>query len=277
MEQDQIELLESHKCFDGYQNKYSHYSEILDCTMKFELYLPETKESTPLFWFLAGLTCDETNFTFKSGVQKLASKHKLAFVMPDTSPRGEEVPDGDSWDIGLGAGFYINASQEPWVKHYQMFDYLTKELPSIVHKLIPNFNGKEALMGHSMGGYGSLLIGMRECERFSSISAFAPITNPTKIPWGQKIFTEYLGEDTDAWKEWDTVALVGKEIHYPPIYITQGLSDNFYLEQLQADKFLLAGRKQKINYELKKGYDHSYYFISTFLKDHIKFHLKHLK
>ena len=271
-----VKLEESHKSFNGYQNKYSHYSKVLKCAMKFELYLPETDDLVPLIWFLSGLTCDETNFTHKSGFQRLASQYKLAFIIPDTSPRGENVADGDSWDIGLGAGFYMNTTEEPWQKHYQMYDYITKELPMIVKELIPNFNGKEAMMGHSMGGYGALLVGMRDHERFTSISAFAPITNPTQIPWGQKIFSSYLGDNQTDWKPWDTVNLVGKDMTYPPIYITQGTADNFYEDQLNEDAFLTAGKHQNIRYEKKEGYDHGYYFIATFLEEHIQFHLNNL-
>ncbi len=197
--------------------------------------------------------------------------------MPDTSPRGEDVPEGDNWDIGTGAGFYINATEEPWNKHFKMYDYLTQELPEIVHEIIPNFNGQEAIMGHSMGGYGALLIGMKNPDRFTSISAFAPITNPTQVPWGQKAFTTYLGEDESKWKEWDPVELIKAADDLPPVYITQGTADDFYEVQLVEDTFLAAAEGKDVTYETKEGYDHNYYFIATFVEDHIDFHHKHFQ
>lgn len=272
----QVERLESHKSFGGSQTKYKHHSDILNCDMQFELYLPDTEKETPLIWFLAGLSSNEDNFTQKAGFQKYASEHGIAFAMPDTSPRGEDVEEGDSWDIGTGAGFYINATEEPWSKHYFMYDYLTKELNQIVYDLIPNYSGKESIMGHSMGGYGALQIGMKNPDRFESISAFAPITNPTQVPWGQKIFSNYLGEDEATWKQWDTVSIIKEAGDLPPILIYQGTADDFYDVQLQEDAFLKAGQDKDITYEKKEGYDHNYFFISTFVEDHIDFHAKHL-
>lgn len=273
----QLEILEQHKSFNGQQIKYKHHSEVLGCDMKFELYIPDTDQAVPLIWFLAGLSSTEENFTHKAGFQRYAAERGYAFIMPDTSPRGEDVPEGDNWDIGTGAGFYINATEEPWNKHFKMYDYLTQELPEIVHEIIPNFNGQEAIMGHSMGGYGALLIGMKNPDRFTSISAFAPITNPTKVPWGQKAFTTYLGEDESKWKEWDPVELIKAADDLPPVYITQGTADDFYEVQLVEDTFLAAAEGKDVTYETKEGYDHNYYFIATFVEDHIDFHHKHFQ
>lgn len=273
----QLEILEQHKSFNGQQIKYKHHSETLGCDMKFELYIPDTDQAVPLIWFLAGLSSTEENFTHKAGFQRYAAERGYAFIMPDTSPRGEDVPEGDNWDIGTGAGFYINATEEPWNKHFKMYDYLTQELPEIVHEIIPNFNGQEAIMGHSMGGYGALLIGMKNPDRFTSISAFAPITNPTKVPWGQKAFTTYLGEDESKWKEWDPVELIKAADDLPPVYITQGTADDFYEVQLVEDTFLAAAEGKDVTYETKEGYDHNYYFIATFVEDHIDFHHKHFQ
>lgn len=272
----QLEVVEKHKSFGGWQVKYRHQSEVLNCQMNFELYVPDDQEPTSLVWFLAGLSSTEDNFTTKSGFQKYAAKHNLAFVMPDTSPRGENVPEGDSWDIGTGAGFYINATEKPWDEHFQMYDYITKELPEVVHELLPNFSGKEAIMGHSMGAYGALMIGMKNPERFTSISAFAPITNPTQVPWGQKAYKTYLGEDESKWFEWDTVELAQKDANYPPILIYQGTGDQFYDVQLQPESFLNAAEGKDLEYEKKEDYDHNYFFISTFVEDHIDFHAEHL-
>lgn len=276
----QVELIESHKSFGGYQNKYKHYSETLDCEMTFQLYLPAEKDEQDLdlIWFLAGLSSSDENFTTKGGFQPYAAAYRLAFVMPDVSPRGDDVAEGDHWDIGQGAGFYLNATKDPWQQHYKMYDYLTQELPSIVYDLLDGFSGNEAIMGHSMGGYGALQIGMKNPDRFKSISAFAPITNPTQVPWGIKAFETYLGEDPEAWKEWDTVALA-KKGDLPPLYISQGTDDPFYDEHLQEESFVSACDQANadLTYHKEEGYDHSYYFIASFVEDHIAFHLKHLE
>lgn len=273
----QVEVVEKHKSFGGWQVKYSHQSKVLNCQMNFELFIPQGDEPTALVWFLAGLSSTEDNFTTKSGFQKYAAKHHLAFVMPDTSPRGDQVPEGDNWDIGTGAGFYINATEEPWSDHYHMYDYITKELPEVVYDLLPNFSGKEAIMGHSMGGYGALMIGIKNPDRYESISAFAPVTNPTQVPWGQKAFTTYLGDDESQWAEWDTVKLAKEAQDVPPILIYQGTGDGFYEVQLQPETFLEAAKDLDLTYNKHEDYDHNYFFISTFVEDHIDFHAKHLK
>lgn len=275
-----LKLIEQHRSFNGEQYKYNHHSEVLKCDMKFSVYLPSNKEKKeiPLIWWLSGLTCTDDNFSEKSGFQRLAEKHQIAVIIPDTSPRGEDVADAEAWDLGQGASFYLNATQDPWKKNYNMYTYITDELTDIVSDLVPNFSGKESIMGHSMGGYGALMIGMKNDERFKSISAFAPILNPSEVPWGIKAFSSYLGEDRDSWKEWDVSDLV-KENSVPPILITQGTKDGFYPEQLEETTFLENAKKNnhEVNYKQVDGYDHSYFFISSFLDEHFDFHIKNLR
>ncbi|MFD1929565.1 S-formylglutathione hydrolase [Sporosarcina siberiensis] len=275
-----LKLIENKRSFDGEQCKYTHYSEALQCDMTFSIYLPSNKENKeiPLIWWLSGLTCTDDNFSQKSGFQALASKYQVAVMIPDTSPRGEDVADDEAYDLGKGAGFYVNATQSPWAKNYNMYTYITDELSEIASTLVPNFSGKESIMGHSMGGHGALVIGMKNASRFKAISAFAPITNPIQVPWGIKAFSTYLGEDKATWKEWDASELI-KETGMPPILISQGTADNFYPEQLEETTFLDNARenKQEVTYKKAEGYDHSYFFISTFLDEHFAFHLKNLK
>lgn len=274
-----LKLIEQHRSFGGEQFKYSHHSEVLKCDMTFSLFLPSNKENkeTPLIWWLSGLTCTDDNFSQKSGFQRLAEKHGVAVIIPDTSPRGEDVADDKGWDLGQGAGFYLNATQEPWKQNYQMHTYITEELTDIVSTLIPDFSGKESIMGHSMGGHGALVIGMKKAARFNAISAFSPILSPSQVPWGIKAFSSYLGEDRDSWKKWDASELV-KETSIPPILITQGTKDSFYPEQLKETTFLENAQKNnhEVYYKKVDGYDHSYFFISTFLDEHFDFHMKHL-
>lgn len=275
-----LKLIEKHYSFNGEQLKYSHFSEVLQCNMTFSIYLPSNKENKKLslIWWLSGLTCTDDNFTQKSGFQRLAENHQVAVIIPDTSPRGENVADDEAWDLGQGAGFYLNALQDPWAKNYKTYTYITEELTDIASSLIPNFSGKESIMGHSMGGHGALVIGMKNAERFKAISAFAPILNPSQVPWGIKAFSAYLGEEKDSWKEWDSSELV-KATKIPPILITQGSNDNFYEEQLKETTFLENARKsnQQITYNKVEGYDHSYFFIATFLESHFDFHMNHLR
>lgn len=275
-----LKELEKHFSFNGEQYKYSHYSEVLKCDMTFSIYLPSNKEKKeiPLIWWLSGLTCTDDNFTQKSGFQRLAEKYQVAVIMPDTSPRGENVADDEAWDLGQGAGFYLDATREPWAKNYKMYTYITEELTNIASTLVPNFSGEESIMGHSMGGHGALVVGMKNATRFKAISAFAPILNPSQVPWGKKAFSTYLGEDIESWKEWDASELI-KKTDVPPILITQGTNDKFYLEQLEESIFLKNAKesKQVVNYKKVDGYDHSYFFIATFLEEHFAFHMKYLK
>lgn len=275
-----LKEIERHSSFNGEQYKYSHYSKILDCTMTFGLYLPSNKqnEKIPLIWWLSGLTCTDDIFTQKSGFQRLANKYQVAVIIPDTSPRGEHIPDDKDWDLGQGAGFYLNATRDPWAKNYKMYSYITEELTDIVKSLIPNFSGKESIMGHSMGGHGALVLGMKNSTRFKAISAFAPILNPSNVPWGIKAFSTYLGGNKNSWQEWDATELI-KITNVPPILITQGTKDNFYKEQLNETLFLKNAKEnnQIVNYNQVEGYDHSYFFIATFLEEHFEFHITYLK
>lgn len=275
-----LKIIERHVSFEGKQYKYNHYSKILKCNMTFSVYLPSNKEEKkiPIIWWLSGLTCTDDNFSQKSGFQRLANKYKVAVIIPDTSPRGEHVADDEAWDIGQGAGFYLNAVKEPWSNNYKMYDYIVEDLTSIVPIIVPNFSGKESIMGHSMGGHGALVIGMKNSSRFKSISAFAPILSPSKVPWGTKAFTYYLGEDKSTWKEWDSSELL-KEANLPPILIHQGLQDDFYENQLKETIFMDNAKKNNktVNYKKVEGYDHSYFFIATFLEEHFSFHMKYLK
>ena len=275
-----LKEIERHSSFNGEQYKYSHTSEILGCDMTFSIFLPSNKEGKkiPLIWWLSGLTCTDDNFTQKSGFQRLAEKYQVAVIMPDTSPRGEHIPDDKAWDLGQGAGFYLDAIKEPWSKNYKMYSYITEELTNIAKDLVPNFSGKESIMGHSMGGHGALVLGMKNSTRFKAISAFAPIVNPSNVPWGIKAFSTYLGENQASWKEWDATELI-KVTNVPPILITQGTKDNFYEEQLNETLFLKSAKEnnQIVDYKKIQGYDHSYFFIATFLDDHFEFHMKYLR
>ncbi|MCA9764815.1 MAG: S-formylglutathione hydrolase [Carnobacterium sp.] len=273
----ELEKLEEHVSFDGVQYKYRHESTTLDCSMTFSIYLPNKEKfpKPPLFWWLSGLTCTDDNFTHKAGAQKAAAKLGIAMIMPDTSPRGKDIADSPDYDLGQGAGFYINATQEPWAKHYKMYDYITKELSLLVQDQF-ELTGKEFISGHSMGGHGALVIGLRNPERFQSISAFAPIVNPSQVPWGIKAFGEYLGEDKQDWLKWDALELLkkhkGKNV---PILIDQGEADNFYEKQLQPSKIESIAKEKDypLTLRMQKGHDHSYYTIATFIEDHLNFHL----
>jgi len=275
-----IEQLEQHVSFGGQQFKYKHQSEVLKSDVTFSLFLPSNKEGkkVPLIWWLSGLSCTDDNFTHKSGFQQWAEKYQVAVVVPDTSPRGD-TPNDEAYDLGHGAGFYVNATEEPWRSCYQMYDYITIELAKVVHELVPHFSGDESIMGHSMGGHGALVIGLRNQDRFKVISAFSPILTPSAVPWGQKAFTAYLGEGKEAWKAYDSTALIETVNDVQPILITQGLADNFYPGQLSEGSFLevAAKHKDKVIYQQKEGYDHSYYFIASFMEEHFEFHASHLK
>ncbi len=274
-----LKLVEQKRSFGGEQRKYTHYSDALQCDMTFSIFLPSNKDEKdiPLVWFLSGLTCTDDNFSQKSGFQRLAEQHQVAVIIPDTSPRGEHVANDASYDLGQGAGFYVDAVQEPWAANYQMYTYLTEELAEIASTLIPYFSGNESIMGHSMGGHGALVIGMKNAAKFKAISAFSPILNPIQVTWGIKAFSTYLGEDQSAWKEWDASELI-KQTEAPPILISQGTEDGFYPEQLAEDTFLANAKKndQAVVYEKLEGYDHSYFFIASVLDEHFAFHMKYL-
>ncbi|MBC2245514.1 S-formylglutathione hydrolase [Listeria booriae] len=272
-----MELLEEHRVFDGTQRKYRHHSEMLHCAMTFSLFLPNVEKfpNPSLIWWLSGLTCTDDNFTHKAGAQKKAAELGLALVMPDTSPRGETVADDADWDLGQGAGFYVNATQQPWNANYQMYDYIVTELTTIVRETL-GLTGSESIMGHSMGGHGALVIGLRNPDRFRAISAFSPIVNPSDVPWGMKAFDAYLGADKQAWASWDASKLLASHDGKPvPILLDQGTADNFLHVQLQPEN-LIAPEGYPLEIRMQDGYDHSYYFIASFIDEHLEFHKTYL-
>lgn len=274
-----IEELSNNKCFGGWHKQFSHQSTVLNCKMRFAVYLPPEAQSAkkvPVLYWLSGLTCTDENFMQKSGVQRIAAKLGIAIVAPDTSPRGDNVPDADSYDLGQGAGFYVNATQEPWNSHYQMYNYIVNELPQIVESSF-TVTSARAISGHSMGGHGALTIGMLNPQRYSSISAFSPISNPMTSPWGQKAFSTYLGEDKTAWKNHDASELMRIAKQFTPIKVDQGTADNFMVEQLEPEALEEAAKVSSYPLELglHEGYDHSYYFIASFIEEHLNFHARH--
>ncbi|MBC1890035.1 S-formylglutathione hydrolase [Listeria booriae] len=274
---EKLELLEEHRVFDGTQRKYQHHSETLHCAMTFSLFLPNVEKfpNPSLIWWLSGLTCTDDNFTHKAGAQKKAAELGLALVMPDTSPRGETVADDEAWDLGQGAGFYVNATQQPWDANYQMYDYIVTELTTIVRETL-GLTGSESIMGHSMGGHGALVIGLRNPDRFRAISAFSPIVNPSDVPWGMKAFDAYLGADKQAWASWDASKLLASHDGKPvPILLDQGTADNFLHVQLQPEN-LIAPEGYPLEIRMQDGYDHSYYFIASFIDEHLEFHKTYL-
>ncbi|HEX4857221.1 MAG TPA: S-formylglutathione hydrolase [Limnobacter sp.] len=278
-----MKLLSSIQCFDGLQNQYEHVSTVLNCNMQFSIYLPPkavTGQRVPVLYWLSGLTCTDQNFATKAGAQRVASELGMAVVMPDTSPRGEDVPDDadKAYDFGLGAGFYVNATQAPWNQHYHMYSYILDELPGLLEAELP-VSEQRAISGHSMGGHGALTIALNNPERYQSVSAFAPIVSPSQCPWGQKALGLYLGRDEAAWKKYDTVALIEHGAAQMPMLIDQGLADNFLQTQLKTQllesAFGRTGYTASLRYH--PGYDHSYYFIATFIEDHLRFHARYLK
>ncbi|AKE51959.1 S-formylglutathione hydrolase [Kangiella geojedonensis] len=276
-----IENLSSNKSFGGWHKQYQHESKSLNCNMQFAIYLPpQATQSTPVpvIYWLSGLTCTDENFMQKAGAQRIAAELGIAIVAPDTSPRGDDVANDDSYDLGQGAGFYINATQNPWGKHYQMYDYINDELPKLIKETFP-VTDKWAISGHSMGGHGALMMALRNPQKYSSVSAFSPIVNPVNCPWGEKAFTAYLGDDKADWREYDSTELLRKSSVEIPTLIDQGLSDNFLAEQLKPQNFvtLATDKAFPLTYREHEGYDHSYYFISSFIEDHLKFHKENLK
>jgi len=278
-----IENISCQKSFGGWHKRYRHRSTVLNCTMTFAVYLPpqvEQGEKLPVLYWLSGLSCTDENFMQKAGAQRMAAELGIIVVAPDTSPRGAEVPgDPDGgWDFGLGAGFYLNATQAPWDRHYRMHDYVVHELPALIEA---NFqvSAKRGISGHSMGGHGALVCALRNPGRYQSLSAFAPIANPMTVPWGEKAFSRYLGEDRLAWREWDASQLMAKATEQLPILIDQGDRDDFLLTQLKPETLRSAATaaNHPLTLRLQAGYDHSYYFIASFIDDHLRHHAKALK
>ena len=275
-----IENISVNKSFGGWHKQYSHQSKTLNCAMRFAIYLPpqaSNGEKVPVLYWLSGLTCSDENFMQKAGAQRMAAELGIAIVAPDTSPRGEGVANDEGYDLGQGAGFYVNATQAPWNRHYQMYDYVVNELPAIIESSFPVSN-KRAISGHSMGGHGALTIGLLNPERYSSMSAFSPICNPVNSPWGKKAFTAYLGKDQATWRNHDASELMRKAKQFIPTKVDQGGADDFLSEQLKPEALEAAAKVNgyPLALAIHEGYDHSYYFISSFIEEHLRFHAQHL-
>lgn len=275
-----MEILSEHACFDGKVGFYRHASAVNNCDMQFSVYQPPQAADgpVPVLMFLSGLTCTEETFMIKSGAQRIAAGLGLMLVNPDTSPRGDAVPDDPdkAYDFGLGAGFYLNATEAPWNRHFHMYDYVTRELPEILFANFPGDRERQGISGHSMGGHGALTVGLKNPRTFKSISAFAPICSPIHCPWGQKALGNYLGPDRTSWVEYDATELV-KRLEVLPaqkILIDQGLADQFLEQELHPQLFESACKEKGVALELRRhaGYDHGYFFISTFMEEHLLFH-----
>ena len=276
-----IERIEHRACFGGWQDVYRHRSAALGCEMNVAVYLPPQAESgakLPVLYWLSGLTCTEQNFITKAGAQRYAAEHGLILVAPDTSPRGDDVPDAEGYDLGKGAGFYVDAEALPWARHYRMHDYVANELPALIEANFPAGDAR-GISGHSMGGHGALVIALKHPGRYRSVSAFAPIVAPSRVPWGEKAFDAYLGPDSEAWKAWDATELVKSATEKLPILIDQGRADEFLDGQLKP--WLLEDAAQAAGHPLvlrmQPGHDHSYYFIASFIGEHIAHHAAALK
>lgn len=277
----QLHTISEQKCFQGLQGVYSHDSAVCGVSMRFAVYQPPQAlagDMVPVVTYLSGLTCTEENFVVKAGAQRLAAELGLMVVAPDTSPRGDDVADDDAYDLGTGAGFYVDALEMPWAKNYRMYSYVTKDLAQAVAANFPMDQQLQGIFGHSMGGHGALTIHLKHPDVYRSVSAFAPIAAPMRCPWGNKALTAYLGEDRDFWREYDTTELIGRSPSRARILIDQGASDPFLEEQLQPDLLVSACEDAGQPFELRMqaGYDHSYFFIQTFMEDHLRHHAKML-
>lgn len=277
-----IEKVASNKVCGGVHQQYIHQSRVLHCQMRFAIFLPPQASKTtpvPVMYWLSGLTCTDENFMQKAGALKLAAELGIAIIAPDTSPRGEDVPDdiNKHFSFGLGAGFYLNATQEPWQKNYQMYDYIVDELPQIIESHFA-VNDQRVISGHSMGGHGALTIALKNPQRYLSVSAFSPMSNPSQCPWGVNAFTQYLGEDKSTWVQYDTCELLKKANQTIPMLVSQGTDDDFLEEQLKTDQLIKAAKQSNVRLTLnmEEGYDHSYYFVSSFIEQHLKFHAQYL-
>ena len=285
-----LEKISENISFGGQQMRFRHQSIVLDCEMTFSIYIPTkaTNTKVPVIYWLSGLTCTDENFVIKAGSQKYAEEHGIAIVCSDTSPRGDKIPDDPdaSYDLGLGAGFYLNATKKPWADHYHMYDYLLEELPALINKNFQIDGNKMSISGHSMGGHGALTIALKNPDLYSSVSAFSPICSPINCPWGKKALSNYIGGNSqvnfDEWANHDVVELVKKSSivtkNSMPVLIDQGNADNFLKEQLKTQLLIDAAQKEKfpMNIRYQEGYDHSYFFIASFIEEHIRFHSKYL-
>ena len=276
-----MKILSENKSFGGWIKRCEHESAALNCNMVFAIYLPPAAEEKPvpvLYW-LSGLTCTDENVMQKAGAQRVAAELGIALVCPDTSPRGTDLPgEHDSYDFGSGAGFYLNATEAPWSQHYNMYDYIVDELPGVIRANFP-VSDKASISGHSMGGHGALTIALKNPGKYQSVSAFSPICNPTNCPWGEKVFTHYLGSDRSTWAQYDAALLVEAGAEKLPVLVDQGEADEFLKEQLKPES--LQAACEKTNYPLTlrmhEGYDHSYFFIASFIEDHLRYHDNALK
>ena len=278
-----LDLIQTNLCCEGEQRRYRHRSGVLNCDMVFSLFLPPqaVQGPVPLLTWLSGLTCTDENFVTKAGAQKAAAVAGVAILAPDTSPRGDDVPDDPegAYDFGHGAGFYLNATQDPWAEHYHMYDYIVEELPTVLGSSdLPLDMKRQSIFGHSMGGHGALTIGLKNQDRFRSISAFAPIVNPMAVPWGEKAFHHYLGADREAWADYDACQLLQRLGTSIPVLIDQGEGDDFLDGQLQPWVFeeIAKASNLPVTVNMRPGYDHSYFFMASFIDDHIRFHAGHL-
>lgn len=275
-----IENISANKSFGGWHKRYSHHSSVNNCKMTFAIYLPPQAskgQQVPVLYWLSGLTCSDENFMQKAGVQRIAAQLGIAIVAPDTSPRGSEVADNDAYDLGQGAGFYVNATQAPWQQHFQMYDYVVNELPALIEEHFP-VTQKRSIAGHSMGGHGALTIALKNPQRYCSVSAFSPICNPINAPWGKKAFSNYLGDSTESWLPYDASVLMATAQEKVPALVHQGGSDEFLAEQLMPAALVNAAESAgyPLHFQQEEGYDHSYYFIASFLEQHLSFHMQHL-
>ena len=272
--------VERRACFGGWQDVYEHVSATLGCTMRFAIFLPPQAVDgpVPVLYWLSGLTCTEQNFIQKAGAQRYAAEHGIAIVCPDTSPRGDDVADAEGYDLGKGAGFYVDAIQAPWAAHYRMYSYVVDELPALVEANFPVTDAR-AISGHSMGGHGALVVALRTPGRYRSVSAFSPIGCPSRVPWGEKAFTAYLGDDREAWTRYDASELVKTATERLPILVDQGGDDEFLDGQLRPQLLQVAAESagHPLRLRMQPGYDHSYYFIASFIGEHVAHHAAALK
>ncbi|MBP6896963.1 MAG: S-formylglutathione hydrolase [Pseudacidovorax sp.] len=276
-----MERVEQHASFGGRQEVWKHASAVLGCEMKLGVYLPPAAlagEACPVLYWLSGLTCSEQNFITKAGAQQHAAQHGLILVAPDTSPRGEAIANDPAYDLGQGAGFYLNATQAPWAPHFRMEDYVVQELPALVEQHFAT-TARRGISGHSMGGHGALTLALRHPGRYASVSAFSPIVAPTQVPWGQKAFAAYLGEDRSAWAAHDAVELIGTATERLPLLVDQGEGDEFLAGQLRPELLQKAceAAGHPLTLRMQPSYDHSYYFIASFIGDHVAHHAAALK
>ena len=276
-----MERVSEAKCFGGSQGVYSHQSSATGTPMTFQVFVPEHApgEKLPVLWWLSGLTCTHANAMEKCEYKRACAEHGIILVGPDTSPRGDDVPDDEAYDFGKGAGFYVDAVREPWAKHFRMRSYVEQELPALIAGAFPVDMDRQGISGHSMGGHGALTVSLRNPGRFRSTSAFAPIVSPLNCPWGEKALTGYIGDDRAAWREYDACALIEDGARLPELLVDQGRADTFLDEQLKTHLLEEACRKADIpaTIRMQEGYDHSYFFVSSFIDDHIAWHAKRLK